>query len=221
MASFEERIYELGAEALGEQERQVAEVRGRGATLLAAGAVIASLLAKPVFQGGHPDGLAEVTSTGVGLLGSAGVLVFVVMLLRPYELGFSVKPGATYRALWDQEVLVQPMVDLALAVAFEERRNANAQVVERLVSFLSRALASLVLETAGFAIAAALASQAWLRRVETIRRRRPPSRAESRRLVQCLSCRRPYSTWRRGRAWATAVARAAPDASSRRVRRRV
>ncbi len=49
MASFEERIYELGAEALGEQERQVAEVRGRGATLLAAGAVIASLLATPVF----------------------------------------------------------------------------------------------------------------------------------------------------------------------------
>ncbi|MDQ5833423.1 MAG: hypothetical protein M3550_10270 [Actinomycetota bacterium] len=85
-------------------------------------------------------------------------MVFVVMLLRPYELGFSVKPGATYRALWDQEVLVQPMVDLALAEAFEKRRNANAQVVERLVSFLSRALASLVLETAGFAIAAALAS---------------------------------------------------------------
>jgi hypothetical protein len=158
VASFEERIYELGAEALGEQERQVAEVRGRGAALLAAGAVIASLLAKPVFDGGHPDGLVEVTSTGVGLLGSAGVLVFVVMLLRPYELGFSVKPGATYRALWDQQVLVQPMVDLALAEAFEERRNANAQVLERLVSSLSRALAALVLETAGFAIAAALAS---------------------------------------------------------------
>jgi hypothetical protein len=44
---------QLGSEALAEQERQVAEVRGRGSTLLAAGAVIASLLAKPVFQGGH------------------------------------------------------------------------------------------------------------------------------------------------------------------------
>lgn len=82
----------------------------------------------------------------------------MVMLLRPYELGFSVRPGATYRALWDQQVLMQPMVDLALAEAFEERRNANAQLVERLGSSLSRALASLVLETAGFAIAAALAS---------------------------------------------------------------
>ncbi len=59
MASFEERIYELGVAALSDQERQVAEVRGRGATLLAAGAVIASLLAKPVFHGDHPNGQTE------------------------------------------------------------------------------------------------------------------------------------------------------------------
>jgi len=60
----------------------VAEVRGRGATLLAAGAVIASLLAKPVFDGEHPHGFAEIAATGVGLLGSTGILVFVVLLLR-------------------------------------------------------------------------------------------------------------------------------------------
>jgi hypothetical protein len=63
--------------ALAEQERQVAEVRGRGATLLAAGAVIASLLAKPVFDGEHPHGFAEISATAIGLLGSAGILVFV------------------------------------------------------------------------------------------------------------------------------------------------
>jgi hypothetical protein len=136
MASFEERIYELGSEALAEQERQVAEVRARGATLLAAGAVIASLLAKPVFDGPHPHGFAEIAATVVGLLGSGGVLVFVVLLLRPYELGFSVKAGATYRALWEQGILGQPMVDIALAEAFEERRNDNAVVVGRLVVFL-------------------------------------------------------------------------------------
>ena len=85
MASFEERIYELGVAALSDQERQVAEVRGRGATLLAAGAVIASLLAKPVFHGDHPNGYWEVAGTVVGLLGCAGVLLFVVLLLRPYS----------------------------------------------------------------------------------------------------------------------------------------
>lgn len=109
VATFEERIYELGAEALAEQERQVAELRARGATLLAAAAVIASLLAKPVSQGDHPEGIAEVAAATVGLLGAGGVLVFAVLLLRPYELGFSVKPGATYRALWEQGILAQPM----------------------------------------------------------------------------------------------------------------
>lgn len=92
-------MYELGSEALAEQERQVAEVRGRGATLLAAGAVIASLLAKPVFDGEHPHGFAEISGTAIGLLGSAGILVFVVLLLRPYELGFSVKAGGDVSGL--------------------------------------------------------------------------------------------------------------------------
>jgi hypothetical protein len=158
MASFEERIYELGVAALSDQERQVAEVRGRGATLLAAGAVIASLLAKPVFHGGHPNGSWEIAGTAVGLLGCAGVLLFVVLMLRPYRLGFSVKPGVTYRTLWDQGILEQPMIDVALAEAFEERREENAKVVQHLVRFLALALASLLLETIGLATAAALSS---------------------------------------------------------------
>jgi hypothetical protein len=158
MASFEERIYELGSGALADQERQVSEVRGRGSTLLAAAAVIASLLAKAVFHSGNPSGFAEIATAVVGLLGAAGVLVFVVLLLRPYELGFSVKAGATYRALWDRDILEQPMVDIALAEAFEERRNDNGVVVERLSRFLILALGSLVLETAGLAAAAALSS---------------------------------------------------------------
>jgi hypothetical protein len=158
VASFEERVYELGTAALADQERQVAEVRGRGSTLLAAGALIASLLAKPVFHDGHPSGVGETAATVVGLLGTGGVLMFVVLLLRPYELGFSVKAGATYRVLWDQGILEQPTVDLALAEAFEERRNQNARVVRLLVLFLALALASLLLEAAGLATAAALSS---------------------------------------------------------------
>lgn len=157
MANFEERIYQLGSEALAEQERQVVEVRSRGSTLLAAGAVIASLLAKPVFQGGHPTG-AETIAVVFGLIGTAGLLVFVVLLLRPYELAFSINAPATYRALWKQEILEQPMVDLALADAFEEQRASNTKIVKRLVGFLAIALAALVLETAGLAAAAALAS---------------------------------------------------------------
>src|ERR1019366_5437507 len=124
----------------------------------AAAAVTASLLAKPVFLHAHPNGAAEIAATVVGLVGSAGVLVFVVLLLRPYELGFSVKAGETYRALWNSNILEQPLVDIALAEAFEERLNNNVQIVERLTLFLMLALSSLVLETAGLATAAALSS---------------------------------------------------------------
>jgi hypothetical protein len=158
MASFEERIYQLGLEALAEQERQVAEVRSRGSTLLAAGAVIASLLAKAVFHDGHPYGALETLATIAGLLGAGGLLLVVVLLLQPYELGFSVNAPATYRALWEKGILEQPMVDLALADAFEEQRDANSKAVRRLSWLLAVALGALVLETAGLAAAAALAS---------------------------------------------------------------
>lgn len=158
MPNFEERIYELGTEALAEQERQVAEVRSRGATLLAAGAVIGSLLAKPVFSGDHPDGTAETLAAVLGVFAAGALLIFVVLLLIPREMGYSVNARATYQALWDQQILQQPMVDLALADAFDERREQNSGVVSQLVSFLAWALAALTLETVGLATAAALAS---------------------------------------------------------------
>lgn len=52
--------------------------------------MIESLLAKPVFQGGHPSGVAETIALVVGLIGAASLLVFVVLLLGPYELAFSI-----------------------------------------------------------------------------------------------------------------------------------
>jgi hypothetical protein len=47
-------------------------------------------------------GCLEKTATVIGLLGAGGLLFFVVLLLRPYELGFTVNAPATYRALWEQ-----------------------------------------------------------------------------------------------------------------------
>lgn len=158
VASFEERIYELGREALAEQERQVSELRGRGTALLAAGAVITGLLARPVFAHGHPHGALEVTATSVGLLGAGALLGAVIVLIVPYELGFSVRAGAAYRELWNADLLTQPGVDLALADAFDERRRLNEEIVGRLSGALTGALLALVVQTAGLATAAALAS---------------------------------------------------------------
>ena len=152
--------------------------------------------------------------TAIGLLGSGGVLVFVILLLRPYELGFSVKAGATYRALWEQGVLEQPMVDIALAEAFEERRNDNAVVVRRLVSFLALTLVAVVLETAGLATAAALASWAWLPDVGITLLRRLPSRPTCRPQARYRSCPRRSSISRRRAAQRVAAGRGAPEAAS-------
>ena len=126
--------------------------------LLAAGAVVPSLLTKAIFHGPHPHGVIEISAACVGLAGAAGVLVFVVLLLRPYELGFAVRAGATYRELWTDDLTDQPAVDLALAEMFEQRRNRNTKTVRRLERLLGLALAALVIETGGLALAAALAS---------------------------------------------------------------
>ena len=206
MATFEERIYSLAVNALAEQERQVVELRSRASVLLAAAAVVPSLLARSVFHGDHPRGI-EAVAAYLGLGGAAGVLTFGVLLLRPCELGFSMKAGETHRELWREDITEQPMIDIALADALDERRRENAETVRRLVLWLAPALASLVLETAGLALAAALTSSASWRRTprasRLLRRRRCPNRA------RCRSCRRPSSTWR------SAPAPTASDASVR------
>lgn len=158
MSDLEERIYQLATEALAEQERQVSENRTRGSALLAAGAIIASLLAKPVFRWPHPDGLAQIISAGVGVAGAVALVVFVVLLLRPKEMAFSVNAMEAYRALWDRDIVEQPLVDLALAEAFEQQREQNAVAIEALVRWLGLALLALVVEVAGLGAAAALAS---------------------------------------------------------------
>jgi hypothetical protein len=122
VADFEERIYSLGVEALAEQERQVSEVRGRASAILAAGAVVPSLLAHAVFRDNHPHGPPEILAAYFGVAGAIGVLICTVNLLRPRELGFSIKAGQAYRELFKNDTLEQPGIDLALADAFDERR---------------------------------------------------------------------------------------------------
>jgi hypothetical protein len=64
--------------------------------------------------------------------------VFVVLLLRPYDLAFSVNAPATYRALWDQGILEQPLVDLALADAGTHEGGQTAGVAARSGSLRAR-----------------------------------------------------------------------------------
>lgn len=156
MTSLEERIYELGAEALAEQERLVVEMRGRGAAIIAAAVVIASLLVGPAFQQGHATDAAEILAAVAGLIGCAGVLLCVVLLLHPRSLAFTVSATAAYRSLWDRGAVEPAATHIALAEAFEQRHEDNRPTVERLTRFLTLALGSLVMETVGLALAVAV-----------------------------------------------------------------
>ena len=158
MPDVGDRMYESARDALAEQERQVAQLRSRGPALIAAGAVVATLLVKPIFEGAHPSGYLEWIAAVIGLVGAMGVLVFVVLLLSLYELGFSLNAAETYRAVFDQGLTTQPLLDLTLATTLEERRRLNERVVARLRLWLAGALVCLVAESLGLAAAAALAS---------------------------------------------------------------
>lgn len=158
MANFEERIYSLAVEGLAEQERQVSEVRGRASAILAAGAVVPSLLAHAAFSKHHLHGFLEVFAESFGIAGALLLLLCIINLLRPRELGFSIRAGDAYRELFNEGILDQPGIDLMLADALDERRSRNATVVDTMTRWFAGSLAALVIETAGLALAAALGS---------------------------------------------------------------
>jgi hypothetical protein len=157
MASIEERMFQLGSDELAEQERTVAQLRSRPPAMLAAGALVPSLLAHAVFAGPHPRGV-EIVFTAFGILGGIVLLVATLLMMLPYEMGFSLDATFTYQWLFDQAILDQPGVDYVLADALHERRVTNQKVVDKLIAYLTFAVVALAVEAAGFAIAAALAS---------------------------------------------------------------
>jgi hypothetical protein len=114
----------------------------------------------------------EIAATALGPLGAGGVLGLRGLVVTPVRTRFQCEGWGHLPALWEQGLLDQPMVDIALAEAFEERRNGNAAVVRRLVSFLALTLLA-VSETAGLATAAALASRSGAVRPATTGRGAP------------------------------------------------
>ncbi len=93
-----ERIYDLALRSLDEQERQVGELRGRLAPVVAAGGLGSTLLARSVFARSHPEGVWEVSATIVGLAGAAVLVLAVAYLLRSRPMAFSVDAEAALDA---------------------------------------------------------------------------------------------------------------------------
>ncbi len=153
-------FYDLAIRAIEEQEREVNGLRARTGTIVAAGAVAATLLAREVFAGSHPDGSFEWTVTGVGLAGLALVLLSSVYLLRSHDLSFSLDARAAYERARDLGVLDVDGVEavrIDLVYNLSAMQGNNGVTVERLRVAFAAALGGLVVEIVGLGLGAALA----------------------------------------------------------------
>ncbi|HWT91864.1 MAG TPA: hypothetical protein VN238_02625 [Solirubrobacteraceae bacterium] len=148
-----ETFYDLALRALDEQQSEVAGLRTRAGTILAAAAVVATLLARPVFAEPVPDSLLFRLAAVTGVVGLMVVLAASVQLLQTHMVGFAVDVRTVYATadLRDAEALL-----VRLALTLERRRERNAPTVERLRAACGVALAGLVVATVGFGIGAAL-----------------------------------------------------------------
>src|SRR3954469_15769923 len=93
------RIYELALRALDEQDRQVDDLRGRLAAVLAAGGVGLTLLTRPVVSWAPPPGGIEPRATIEGLLRASTVVLASAYVLHPRRLAFSINARATLDAI--------------------------------------------------------------------------------------------------------------------------
>jgi hypothetical protein len=153
-ATAGETFYDLALRALDDQQSEVAGLRTRAGTILAAAAVVATLLARPVFAEPVPDSMLFRATVAVGVAGFLVVLTATVDLLRTHRLAFSVDARQAYVRTLDAGDV--ETVHLMLAVLLERRRRANSVSIARLQSGCGIALAGLTLATAGFGTAAAL-----------------------------------------------------------------
>jgi hypothetical protein len=155
------RIYELALRALDEQNRQVDDLRGRLAPVLAAGGVGLTLLTRPAFGGDHPSGAIEFAAAIVGLLGAVTIVLASAYVLHPRRLAFSVKASATLAAIRGRDAGILQDEDLyheTMIVTLTRRREGNQPIVDRLHTAFSVGLLGLLADLGGLALAAALAS---------------------------------------------------------------
>ncbi len=149
-----ETFYDLALRALDEQQSEVAGLRTRAGTILAAAAIVATLLARPVFTEPVPDSPLFRLAAGTGVAGLVVVLAASVELLRTHTVGFAADVRELYATTRD-DVDIEA-VFAALALTLERRRRRNAPTVERLRAACGVTLAGLVLATSGFGVAAAI-----------------------------------------------------------------
>jgi hypothetical protein len=154
------RIYELALRALDEQNRQVDDLRGRLAPVLAAGGVGFTLLPGRRSRATIRRAI-ELAATVVGLLGAVTLVLASAYVLHPRRLAFSVNASATLAAIRDRDAGILQDDDLyheTMIVTLTRRREGNQPIVDGLHTAFSVGLLGLLGRARGLALAAALAS---------------------------------------------------------------
>jgi ABC-type transport system involved in cytochrome bd biosynthesis fused ATPase/permease subunit len=145
-------IYELALRSLDQQERELAELRTRTNTVIAAAALIASFLsAAAVERGGGLSGLAF-----------AALVVFVLtaglslLVLWPRELRFAFDARRTYAELYRLSGKVAE-AQLRVAYGARDRYDGNKIVIDRLELAFEGAVLTLGAQTLLWVLALAVA----------------------------------------------------------------
>ncbi len=158
MPDLAQRTLELAKEALGEQERHVADMRARAAVVLAAAGVAGGLLGPQALTRDHPDGLWEWAAVGVGIGGALLLVACGIAAFALRELAFSANAQRAYEWLFYNGVTEQPAVDLHLAFSLVQAREQNAAAVAVVRHSFSGLLIGFAALVVGLGVAVALAS---------------------------------------------------------------
>ncbi|MGB2711396.1 MAG: hypothetical protein WBC33_07750, partial [Conexibacter sp.] len=140
----------LALRALDEQERRVAELRGRLTPVLAAGGLAVTLLAQPALASG-----AFVVAPS--LVALACSILSGTYLLLAGRLAFGVDAAAATKLLgaavvWSSDAFYDAMIK-----ALDRQRAANAMAIEGLQTAFTAMVFGMLLSVCGLAFAAGVA----------------------------------------------------------------
>ena len=124
--TLEELLYETASRSLQQQERQVAELRARTGTLLAAAALSASFLGATAVD---RDGLSALVALAiVALAASVGLCLYVLV---PHRMVFALDVRELHEALFP-DVDDDRLIHARLAYELHDIRADNQPMVDQL-----------------------------------------------------------------------------------------
>jgi hypothetical protein len=134
VTTLEDIIYDAGRSALADQEANVAGIRQRTGTLLAAQALVASFLGSSVLRADGFTGWSRPATLAL-VVG----LVLAAAILAPWRMDFAVDTQELYDRLDVETLDGDPARLIAAAFIYRDLRHENARR-ERIMRELSAAL---------------------------------------------------------------------------------